>query len=212
MQNKKYETTLNEEVTRRLAINSDKKADEFPDAKAEEGSEMGNEVPVFKANVTKFPQSNVKKDKGMYETEGIIYEVAEQLYLRESAEAMLKAKEEPPVHKVLTKSEEKAILNATTTKPNADGAYSGDKEETNRTIKTGGAFWFQFAMMIPVINLITALVFCAGQKFNPNYRAMARANLIWLCIGCIFIAAAASFAVYSGLTVEKMLPAVWLGV
>lgn len=154
-------------------------------------TEAADEPPVSKDNVTVFSSQNDSKMKSLHETEGIIYEVAEMLYLKETEAA--KNKDEPPFHKELS---EEDIM---TIKQNAEMQKSENESITppvsDVSVKTGGAFWFLFALFMPVVNLIVDIVFIGNRKLNPNYRAFAKAHLIWLLAGLAVIGITATLFV-----------------
>lgn len=161
-------------------------------------TEAADEPPAPKDNVTVFAPQNDSKIKTLHETEGIIYEVAEILYLKETE--AVKNKEEPPFHKEF--SEEDITL----IKQNAEMQKPETKKppETPQTpvIKTGGAFGFLFALLIPIVNLIVDIVFIANKKLNPNYRAFAKAHLIWFFIGIGIIGAGAALLFALGIEIS----------
>lgn len=149
-----------------------------------------------KSNVTVLTPKSDKQNSKLYETEGIIYEIAEALYLSETEQAQAEAALEPPFRKELTDTERENI------KQNIKENISQEISLSDTTVKTSGAFWFQLVMMIPLINLITALVIGTRRKSNPNYRAFARANLIWYLIGCIAAAAIIAVIMYLGIEID----------
>ncbi|MGN0536826.1 MAG: hypothetical protein ACI4M3_02480 [Acutalibacteraceae bacterium] len=161
-------------------------------------TEAADEPPVPKDNVTVFAPQNDRNIKSLHETEGIIYEVAEMLYLKETEAT--KDKDEPPFHKEFS---EKDI---TVIKQNAEKQQNETetppKNPKTPVIKTGGTFWFLFALWIPVVNLIVDIVFIANKKLNANYRTFAKAHLIWFFIGAGIIGIGAALLFALGIDIQ----------
>lgn len=184
------------------ALHKGKKKDgvrplEFPaQHTTEESKQTQNNNTHTKNNVTVLTPVSIEQNAKLYETEGIIYEIAEELYLSETEKAKAEAILEPPFHKELTAAEQENI------KQKINEVSSEQTSTPDTTIKTSGAFWFQFLMIIPLVNLISALIIGTKRKANPNYRAFARANLVWYLIGCITIVAITAIMLYSGIKID----------
>lgn len=126
---------------------------------------------------------------------GIVYEIAEELYMREKTMSELEAMCSPPFHKVFTEEQRGeldssasmrskriagSISRASSTQPvflPEDGYTSRD-----RPLSTAQAFFTQLLMVIPVVNIGAALVLAFSRRSNFNLRAIGRGFLIWSVI------------------------------
>ncbi len=175
-------------------------------------TETPEDTSAGKNNVTVFVPKIDAKPQKLYETEGIIYEVAEMLYLKETAEA--KIKEEPPFHKELSESD-KAVIEQNAEKQNTEEKHITKKNTEhikNLSVKTSGAFWFLLTMFIPVVNLIVDLVFIVNKKSNPNYRSFAKANFIWFGLAVGIIGGTAALLMTLGIEISWDTLKVQLGI
>lgn len=147
------------------------------------------------------------------DTSGIIYEIAEELYLREKTEAEIEALCQPPFKKVFSEKQlrqldeqarEKAkimVSSAITESTQlsdkseipqtvSDNTKSDDKH--SKSISTAKAFLLQLILLIPLANIIFAFAFSFGKTSNNNIKAYSRAFLIWslilIILSCILIA------------------------
>ena len=133
--------------------------------------------------------SQVEETPLQYALDGVIYEVAEELYFREK-EAMERSAEEPPFHRVFDEQSMERL----------DEEYYarryGKKRRRrgkNGELTTAGAFLLELLLMIPVINVITAAVLSFREQKTGSIKACARAYTIW---SALITAAAASCAVF----------------
>lgn len=126
---------------------------------------------------------------------GIMYEIAEELYMKEKMQSEIEAYSQPPFKKVFDESNTSALdreaknrtrrlaeaaLAASTKEPAflPDDGYS----ETNKPIDTRTAFLLQLVFMIPVVNIVTALYFAFFKNTNKNIRSFSRGIVIWAAV------------------------------
>ncbi len=142
------------------------------------------------------------------EASGIIYEIAEELYLKEKTESEIEALCQPPFKKVFSEKQLKQLdeqakerarnlVSSTVTEPEPKSVPPEKREpiteinisenNQNKSITTAGAFLLQLSLFVPIVNIITAIFFSFGKTQNTNIRSYTRAFLIW-CI--IFMTAA----------------------
>ncbi len=137
------------------------------------------------------------------DSSGIIYEIAEELYKKEKTASEIEALCQPPFKKVFDskqieqlerQAEEKTrrMLLSTTDDKELDGKSSVSVKEY-KPLSTAKAFFTQLLLLLPLVNIVTALVFSFGKKSDPNIRAYNRAFLIWTTIAII---SALSFFAY----------------
>lgn len=187
MYSKKYDSTAEkatvaEKKTNYTESKNNVTALDFSSAPNTSDTEAADEPITPKDNVVVFtPQDDRPKPK-LHETAGIIYEVAEMLYLKETEAA--KVKEEPPFRKELSEEDIKAIEeNAQKQKSELETVVQEAAVSPEiPTVKTSGAFGFLLVLCIPLVNLFVDIVLIGRKKTNPNYRAFAKANLIWSLI------------------------------
>ncbi len=136
---------------------------------------------------------------------GIVFEIAEELYMREKTLSELEAMCSPPFHKVFSKSEKgeldssarmrsKSIARSISRASQGEPVFLPEDGYTSmdRPISTVQAFFAQFIMFVPVVNIIAALMFAFSRRSNYNFRAIGRGFLIWSVI--IMTAALGFFA------------------
>ncbi len=144
---------------------------------------------------------------------GIIYEIAEELYYREKADAEIEALCRPPFKKVfsdeqLSRLNEQARADARDIAQSAVSGFemnltenkkseNGASKESNAAnpISTAKAFWLQLVLMVPILNIILGIAFSFNSSSNLNIRAYSRAFLVW-CIISVIIALATVSALY----------------
>ncbi len=133
---------------------------------------------------------------------GLLYEIAEELYIREKTAAELEALARPPFQKVFDRSDtasldreaarrtkrliEKAGENAPSPTFLPEAVY----EENARPLGTIQAFAAELLLMLPLIGIAAAIVFSLNPRINKNLRSLSRAYLI---LAAIVITAAAVF-------------------
>ncbi len=122
-----------------------------------------------------------------YALDGIIYEVAEELYFREK-EAAERSVEEPPFHRVFDEQSIERLNDEY-----YERRYGKKRRRRNGELTTARAFLLELMLMIPVINVITAAVLSFREQRTGSIKACARAYTIW---SALITAAAASCAVF----------------
>ncbi len=141
----------------------------------------------------------------MPEASGIIYEIADDLYRREKTATEIEALAQPPFRRVFdrnrikeldrqAKAEAETLLSvpADTAK-----AHEQEKGTEKKPFTTARAFLLQLVFMIPVINLVTALVLSFGRSGDASVRAYSRGFVIW---SAVFLSAALCFFAVSYFT------------
>lgn len=124
------------------------------------------------------------------QTEGIVYEIAEDLYRREKTQAELEALCQPPFHKKFTdgekyeldrESEEQTrhLLNSAREQIGEPAFLpEGLYDERDKPISTAAAFRMMIFLLIPGVNIIAAVYYSFASAANRNKRAMSRAFLL----------------------------------
>ena len=138
---------------------------------------------------------------------GIVYEVAEELYRREKTQAELEALCHPPFTKVFTENQKvaldkeaedrtKRLVSAAAQAQAKDPTFLPDGlyEESDKPIGTATAFLLELVMLIPILNVIAAIIYSFIGKTNKNIRAFSRGFLIWSLLS--LLAVSAYLAVY----------------
>ena len=138
---------------------------------------------------------------------GIVYEVAEELYRKEKTQAELEALCRPPFTKVFTENQKvtldkeaedrtKRLVSAAAQAQAKDPTYLPDGlyEESDKPIGTATAFLLELVMLVPVLNVIAAIIYSFMGKTNKNIRAFSRGFLIWSVLS--LLAVSAYLAVY----------------
>lgn len=147
------------------------------------------------------------------DSSGIMYEIAEELYMKEKTASEIEALCQPPFKKVFSErqieqlneqAKEKARKLASSTIPEPkievkpEPEIIPEKEEPenkqNKSITTAGAFLLQLVFLIPIVNIITSMCFAFNKTANPSLKSYSRAFLIWGVI--IMLAALVYFAVF----------------
>ena len=127
-------------------------------------------------------------------SEGIVYDVAEELYRREKIAARLQSLCRPPFKKIFDQemlmrldrqADEKTKQLLT--------APSKQKTGSERPISTISAVGLLLLMMLPLLNLPAILWFSFSKNSNQNVKAFSRAYLFWSAL--LIAAAAVYFAV-----------------
>lgn len=144
---------------------------------------------------------------------GIIYEIAEELYVREKTASELEALFDPPFHKNFS-SEELADLdrhseeNARTIAAGRNDSVFGKRAAGTRPITTSTAFILQSVMLVPILNIVAALFLAFRSDGSINIKAYCRAFLIW---AAIIMTSALIFFAWSYYSVSSDRPQlVWL--
>ena len=134
----------------------------------------------------------------MSDSTGIVYEIAEELYRKEKTASEIEALCQPPFKKVFSQkqieelnrqAEEKtrSLVSSTVepekkeTKPEPQPQIIEPPKEQN-PISTAKAFLLQLVLFVPVVNIITALIFGFRKNSNLNMKAYSRAFCIWCVI------------------------------
>lgn len=135
------------------------------------------------------------------EASGIMYEIAEELYIKEKTAAEIEALCQPPFKKVFSekqikqldeqaKEKARTMVSSTVTesepeiKPEPQVVCESEKDDSkqNKPVTTAGAFLLQFVLLIPIVNIATAMFFSFRKSANLNMRAYSRAFLMWCVI------------------------------
>ncbi|MDD6489902.1 MAG: hypothetical protein PUG48_08840 [Clostridia bacterium] len=134
----------------------------------------------------------------MSESTGIVYEIAEELYRKEKTASEIEALCQPPFKKVFSQkqieelnrqAEEKTrtLVSSTVepekkeTKPEPEPKIIEPPKEQS-PISTSKAFLLQLVLFVPIVNIITALIFGFRKNSNLNMKAYSRAFCIWCVI------------------------------
>ncbi len=138
---------------------------------------------------------------------GIVFEVAEELYRKEKTQAELEALCHPPFTKVFTENQKvtldkeatdrtKRLVSAAALAQAKDPTFLPDGlyEENDKPIGTANAFLLELVMLIPVLNVIAAIIYSFTKKTNKNIRSFSRGFLIWSVL--FMLAVSAYLAVY----------------
>ena len=88
-------------------------------------------------------------------------------------------------------------LLAGTSETNQRKAVEGVIAKEEKPLSTAGAFFLQLVLLIPVLNIIAALVFSFNKGINRNLKAYTRAFLIWITIGMTGALVYFAFSFYS---------------
>ncbi len=67
--------------------------------------------------------------------------------------------------------------------------YQGKMNKLVRPVRTGGFFFTELLLLIPVINLILLFVWAFRRRTNLNRKAFARSILIWILIALLLLLA-----------------------
>ena len=90
------------------------------------------------------------------------------------------------------------------------GEYATGNAVVERPVKTGAYFWLMLLFAIPVIGLISVIIFSFAPK-KQSLKNFARANLIWVIVGLVLtlIAALVGFIVLNsaGVSLQELLSA-----
>lgn len=68
-------------------------------------------------------------------------------------------------------------------------AYQGKLNKLVRPVRTGGFFFTELLLLIPVINVILLFVWAFRKRTNLNRKAFARSILIWILIVLLLVLA-----------------------
>ncbi len=166
------------------------------EAKAVFGGSVSTDIKLDKEDPVAVPDGS-----------GIVYEVAEELYRRERTQAELEALCHPPFKKVFTENQKvtldkeaedrtRRLVSAAAQAQAKDPTYLPDGlyEESDKPIGTATAFLLEFVMLIPVLNVIAAIIYSFMKKTNKNIRSFSRGFLIWSVLS--MLAVSAYLAVY----------------
>ena len=129
---------------------------------------------------------------------GIVYEIAEELYRKEKTASEIEALCQPPFKKVFSEkqieelnrqAEEKTrtLVSSTVEPPKKEVEPEtiqqiAEPPKENNPISTAKAFALQLALFVPIVNIITALLFAFRKNSNLNMKAYSRAFCIWCVI------------------------------
>lgn len=67
--------------------------------------------------------------------------------------------------------------------------YQGKMNKLVRPVRTGGFFFTELLLLIPIINLILLFVWAFRKRTNLNRKAFARSILIWILITLLLLLA-----------------------
>ncbi len=162
---------------------------------------------VFGGSVRTDVQLEKEDPSAVPDGSGIVYEVAEELYRREKTQAELEALCHPPFTKVFTEKQKvtldreaeertRRLVSAAAEAQAKEPAFLPDGlyEESDKPISTATAFLLEFVMLIPILNVIAAIIYSFMGKTNKNIRAFSRGFLIWSVL--TMLAVSAYLAVY----------------
>ena len=94
------------------------------------------------------------------------------------------ASEEVPANEYAgAKAEERAEFRS------AVVGYQGKMNKLVRPVRTGGFFFTELLLLIPIINLILLFVWAFRKRTNLNRKAFARSILIWILIALLLLLA-----------------------
>ncbi len=126
---------------------------------------------------------------------GIMYEIAEELYMKEKMQSEIEAYSRPPFKKVFDESNTSALDREAKnrTRRLAEAALAASSKEPaflpddvysnlNKPINTKTAFLLQLVFMLPVVNIVTALYFAFFKNTNINIRNFSRGVVIWAAV------------------------------
>ncbi len=149
-----------------------------------------NDADSFSAEISD------KKSTIRYALDGVEYEIAEELYIREKTEAENDERAAPPFHKVFDEQTRQRLDTQFRQRQNVGygSNYGTAGEPYGSGITTARAFALQFVLMLPVINLITALFLSFRRKTAPSVKAYCRGFTIWTSL---FLSAALGFFAFS---------------
>ena len=129
-------------------------------------------------------------DKETVKNLGLIYEVAEELYIKEKTAAEIEALAGPPFHKNFDEiTKERLDKNASRRTVRVlssarDSAYrpaflpDTSFEETSKPMETKQALLTELLMLVPFINIAAAVFVIMDPGANKNLRSFCRAFLI----------------------------------
>ena len=209
---KDLSVTERSEEEQKTSVNEEKKTDKEEELSGEKPSaaEKPEEAPAerIKAKPVSKPVAAVDGMKtdarltGDSTDNGIIYEIAEELYIREKTLSELEGMCSPPFHKVFS-SEQTAELDAAAHFRSGQIAGSLGRAAAagipglpdgytpmDRPLSTLQAFIAGFIMLLPGVNICAAIIFAFARRSNYNTRALGRGFLIW---SVIFMTAALCF-------------------
>ncbi len=141
---------------------------------------------------------------------GIVYDVAEEIYRRERTSAEIEALEQPPFRKVLdaeTMDKLNAQAEERTRKLYSVKRKAGSRAEQSETaheqktsvrrFSTLKALALQILFLIPIVNVFSAMALSFGSRTDKSIRAYARGYMI---LSLVFISAALGYIIYSSLS------------
>ena len=121
---------------------------------------------------------------------GLIYEIAEELYVREKTAAELEALAKPPFKRVFDGHSAESLdmeahrrtrsLIAAASENTSSPTFLPEAvyEENSLPLGTSQALAAELVMLVPVVNIIFAAVISFSKRANKNLRSLARAFLI----------------------------------
>ncbi len=125
---------------------------------------------------------------------GIVCELAEEIYRKEKTQTELEALYQPPFRKVFTQAQKEKmdreahkralqlLKQSAQTPPELVFLPDGTHRDPEAPLQTATVFWMQLVLMIPGVNLLTALILSFRSATNRNQKAVYRAFLIWSVI------------------------------
>ncbi len=136
------------------------------------------------------------------DTSGIVYEIAEELYCREKTAAEIEALCQPPFHKVFDRQQMALLdrkateqtrqwLSELTNSPDNVSAKKAALDE--KPLSLAQAFGLQVLLLVPMVNIVMALLWGFRAKGNANRQVFCRAFLLWVVL--LVTAAGGFFAV-----------------
>lgn len=135
------------------------------------------------------------------DSSGIVYEVAEKLYVKEKTASEIEALCQPPFKKVFSekqirqldeqaKEKARTLVSSTVTEPEPEiktkieniSVQEENNKLQNKPVTTAGAFLLQLVLLIPIVNIAAAMFFSFGKNANFNIKSYTRAFLMWCVI------------------------------
>ncbi len=170
----------------------DQQKDECEVISGEESSFFGDNdhgdvyIPMGTEYVRNTPVS-VKEKKTLPQAEGIVYEVAEELYRKEKTAERLEALCQPPFKKIfnpqqLQRLNDEANQKLSTMLAETDADKKASDSEARdikqRPISTVTAFFLQTVMLFPILNVFVMMILTFRKDTNINLKAYSKAFLL----------------------------------
>ncbi len=181
--------TMNEETDKPLARMMKLDGEDSPAGEPEKKQPIGEPEPVKPEIVAEGFRTDAADDVNAA-NRGLIYEVAEELYIKERTAAELEALAKPPFHRTYDEFRERSLDAEALRQTKRLISMAGDNmpsptflpeatyEQNDRPLGTAQAFTAVLLMLIPGVNIVTAIIFAVIPGTNRNLRSLSRAFLI----------------------------------